>query len=290
MDRTAAPPLSPRLELIRAVLTLVFVLCISMLLQLAVVSRFQHRAAQGQAFAKFRAELANGTAPIGPTDEAGRLLEPGRGVAYLEIPALDLKEVVAEGTTSGVLFDGPGHRRDTPLPGQIGTSVVMARRASYGGPFHDAARLPKGAAITVTTGQGVFHYRVIGVRFEGDPAPPPAAAGGSRLMLVTASGRPYLPDGVARIDAEIDGSPVVGPARVISTAGLPAEERAMGVDARTLWALALWLQALIVLSVGAVWAWHRWGRAQAWVVFLPPLMLVGLAAAGEAARLLPNLL
>ena len=64
----------------------------------------------------------------------------------------------------------------------------------------------------------------------------------------------------------------------------------MGADASTLWALAFWLQALIVLTLGAVWAWHRWGRAKAWVVFLPPLLLVGLAASGEAARLMPNLL
>jgi hypothetical protein len=64
----------------------------------------------------------------------------------------------------------------------------------------------------------------------------------------------------------------------------------MHSDTRTLWALALWLQALIVAAAGAVWAWHRWGRAQAWIVFLPVLLLLSLSAAGEAARLLPNLL
>jgi len=48
--------------------------------------------------------------------------------------------------------------------------------------------------------------------------------------------------------------------------------------------------ALMLLSIGGIWAWHRWGHAQAWVVFLPPLLLVGLAASGEAVRLLPNLL
>ena len=64
----------------------------------------------------------------------------------------------------------------------------------------------------------------------------------------------------------------------------------MAADTRTLWALALWLQALIVVVLGATWAWHRWGRARAWVVFLPLLLLVGLYTSGEAARLLPNLL
>jgi len=39
-----------------------------------------------------------------------------------------------------------------------------------------------------------------------------------------------------------------------------------------------------------VWAWYRWGRPQAWIVFLPPMLFVGLGAAGEIVRLLPNLL
>jgi hypothetical protein len=64
----------------------------------------------------------------------------------------------------------------------------------------------------------------------------------------------------------------------------------MAADTRTIWVLAFWLQALIALALGAVWAWHRWGHAQAWVVFLPALTLVGLSASGEVARLLPNLL
>jgi hypothetical protein len=144
--------------------------------------------------------------------------------------------------------------------------------------------------IKVTTGQGVFNYRVLGVRRQGDPAPAALIAGASRLTFVTAAGRAFLPDGVLRVDADIDGKAVVGPARLLSASALLPEERLMAGDTHTLWVLALWLQALILLSVAAVWAWHRWGRAQAWVVFLPPLLIVGLAASAEVARLLPNLL
>ena len=37
----------------------------------------------------------------------------------MQIPAIGLHDVViVEGTDSGDLRDGPGHRRDTPLPGQ----------------------------------------------------------------------------------------------------------------------------------------------------------------------------
>jgi hypothetical protein len=176
------------------------------------------------------------------------------------------------------------------LPGQVGTSVVDGRRAAYGGPFSDLASLKKGTSLIVTTGQGVFTYKVLDVRVGGSPLPAAPAAGSSRLTLVTAAGRPFMPSGTVSVDADLVGQAVGGPARVVSTAQLLAEERPLAGDSRTLWALALWLQLLIALSVAAVWAWHRWGRAQTWIVFLPPLLLVGLAAAGEVARLLPNLL
>jgi hypothetical protein len=289
--RGDVPPLSPRLQLVRACLVLLFALTATLLLQLIFVSSLQGSAAQRQAFTSFRAELANGTAPTGPTTEAGRVLAIGTPVAFIEIPSIGLRQVVGEGTSASALLHGPGHRRDTPLPGQIGTSVIFGRRAAFGGPFSRIAELTDGALIKVTTGQGAdFTFHVIAVRRDGDPVPPVAARGAARLTLVTAAGRAFFPEGVLRVDAELNGQAVVGPARLISAAGLPAEERLMAGETRTLWALALWLQALIALSIGAAWAWHRWGRAQAWMVFLPALLLVGLCVSGEAARLLPNLL
>ncbi len=286
----STPPLSMRLQLVRAVLLLVLVLSLTLVVQLMFVSHLQHSASQRRSFDSFRSKLAQGTAPVGPVDEAGVALPIGSGVAYLEIPSLDLDEVVLEGTSSSVLFSGVGHRRDTPLPGQVGTSVVLGRRGSYGGPFWDLGDLRKGDPIKVTTGQGEFTFNVIATRRDGDPQPPPLARNGARLTLVTAAGTPFMPNGVFYVDADIVGEPTGGVARAIAPAALPMDERAMGTDSSTLWALALWLQALIVLSVGAVWSWHRWSRPATWIVFLPPLALVGLAASGELARLLPNLL
>jgi sortase A len=288
-DIVDLPPLSPRLQFVRAALVSALFLSLTLLLQLVVVSRLQHSASQDRAFDRFRADLAKGTAPIGPTDNEGRELRAGTPVAYLEIPAIGVKEVIGESTSPSVLFSGPGHRRDTPLPGQVGTSIVYGRRAAFGGPFARINELSEGDIITVTTGQGEFRFKVRGVRREGDPVPEPLEPGTGRLLLATAAGLPFLPDGVLRVDADLDGEAVGGPARVISVAELPAEEQIMGDDARTLWALALWLQALLAVALAAVWAWHRWGRAQAWIVFLPPLLLVGLLASDEAARLLPNL-
>ncbi|MEI6402112.1 MAG: class E sortase [Actinomycetota bacterium] len=287
---TEIPPLSPGLNTARTVLVVLFVLSLSLLLQFSVVSGLQHSAAQGRVFDLFREQLAAGTAPIGPTDIDGVDLEIGAPVAFLEIPSIDLREVVVEGTTSRALLDGPGHRRDTPLPGQIGTSIVFGRRAAYGGPFSRINELTPGTLVRVTTAQGTFDYSVIGVRADGDPLPAAPAANVGRLMLVTAAGRAYLPDGVIRVDAELLQGAVGGPPRFATAATLPDDEQALRGDPSTLWALVLWLQLLILLALAAVWSWHRWGRAQAWLVFLPPLLLVGLAVAGEIARLLPNLL
>ncbi len=284
------PPLSPRLQLVRAMLITLLALSGGLLLHAAFVSGLQASATQQRLYDDLREQLAAGTAPIGPTDSAGDEVSIGTPVAYLEIPKIGVEHVVVEGTTGAAMLDGPGHRRDTPLPGQIGTSVILGRRGLYGAPFDGLRELRQGDLITVTTGQGKFEYRVTGLRVDGAPLPPPPAAGEGRLLLITAAGNRFLPDGLLRVDATLDGTAVGGPARLISTAALPDRERAMGTDTSTLWALVLWLQALIAVAVGFVWAWYRWGRPQAWLVFLPPLCFVALGAAGEIARLVPNLM
>lgn len=284
------PTLAPRLRMARATLAFLCIIAQSLLLQLVLVSTVQQRASQQRAFEAFRSELAQGIAPIGTSGLNGRPLVHGSPVAYLEIPSIGLKQVVVEGTASSDLFTGPGHRRDTPLPGQPGVSVLMGRKAAYGGPFKEIERLRPEAMIHVTTGQGRFDYRVTGVRREGERVPPAPAAGAGRLTLVTAAGRAFVPSGVARVDADLVSPTVSGASRPIDGSSLPAAEQVMGADTGTLWALALWLQALLVVVLGAAWAWHRWGRARTWAVFLGPLAFVGISASGEAARLLPNLL
>jgi sortase A len=284
------PPLTPRLQLVRAATVVVLVLMAGLVMQLAVVSDLQHRASQERAFAEFRTQLAEGTAPTGPVDFENHVVPNGEPIALLEIPTIGLEDVVVQGTSPSDLFIGPGHRRDTPLPGQFGTSILMGRRAAYGSPFGSIGDLVEGDLIIVTTGQGAFEYRVIGVRKEGDPVPPPAAADSARLVLATADGRAFLPSGVLRVDAKIDTPPVGGQPRLVTDDTLPGAERFMGTDDRTLWVLVLWLQGLLGLALAVVWAWHRWGRPQTWIALAPPLAVVGLGAAGEVARLLPNLL
>ena len=77
---------------------------------------------------------------------------------------------------------------------------------------------------------------------------------------------------------------------MVKVSALPRNEQLMAADTTTLWRLVFWLQALLVVVLGIVWAWHRWGRAQTWIVFFPLTALVGLLSSAEAVRLLPNLL
>jgi LPXTG-site transpeptidase (sortase) family protein len=265
-------------------------LAAGLVVHLLLLSGLEHRSAQQRAYDRFRYELAQGTAPVAQTERSGQLVELGAPVALIEIPSLHVREVVGEGTMGSVLMDGPGHRRDTPLPGQAGSSVILGRAAAYGGPFKHLHELQPGATITVTTGQGVSKFSVIGRRGSGDPAPPPVASGKGRLVLVTATGLPFVPGGVLRVDADLDTQTFPTPASVIPSGSLPNSEQPLGTDTSTLWALVLWLEALVLVAVGMVWSWHRWGRHQTWIVLAPLAVLISLYVVNEFMRLLPNLL
>lgn len=167
------------------------------------LSHLQHEVSQQQLSNQFREQLALATAPVSEGDQDLILLANGAPVALLSIPDLGITEVVVEGTDAASLKKGPGHRRDTVLPGQAGVSVIMARAAAYGGPFGNIQSLQPGTRLSVITGQGYHVYSVIGVRYAGDPGPAEPAEGVGRLVLETARGGPYTPDGVLRVDAQL---------------------------------------------------------------------------------------
>jgi hypothetical protein len=258
-----------------------------MVVQLAVLSPLEYRSAQVSLLNQFRTEVALGTAPLGPVGQDGHLLPLGTPVALITAPAIGLRAVVLEGTTSSVLAKGPGHARDTVFPGGPGTSVLLGRASAYGGPFGKITQLRPGQVIVVTTQVGTSRFRVFRVRPAGAKVRT-IPAGTSRLTLGTASGPSYAPSGVVWVDAAKVGTPLAG-ASASSVQLLPGE-KPLATDTSTLWALFLWLEALAVLLAGAVWTWRRWGRAQAWIVFTAPMLLVWTYIADQIARLLPNLL
>ncbi len=269
---------------------MVAVVVAGLLANLVGLSQLQHVIAQQNLRSAFTESLAAGTAPVSEGDYNNVLLADGAPVAQLRIPEIGLDETVVEGTSSGVLTQGVGHRRDTVLPGQAGVSVLFGRANAYGGPFGRIGRLPVGTTFTVITGQGEQTFRVLDVRYAGQPSPSPVMAGQSRLVLVSAKGAPYMPVGVVRVDAELISPVQAAGARQTTENLLPMAQRELAIDTSTVWALLFALQFLVVAEIGAVWSWRRFGGARTWVVFVPILLLSGLLVADQLTRLLPNLI
>jgi len=255
-----------------------------------VVGHIRHSRDQQTAFDNLRAGLDTVTAPVNQTDDEGRLLPMGTPLGVLEVPQIGLREVYFEGTTSGVMQSGPGHRRDTAMPGQAGASVIMGRKAAFGGPFNQIGELRPGMAFWVWTGQGRVAYRVTGVRHSKDPAPAAVAAGQGRLTLVTATGDDYLPDDVLRVDAALVTAVQQSGPRPVTSLDLPPSELAMHAEP------GAWLDVLIralllfVLALAATGAQLRWGRWQTWIAAGPALLALGISLAEQLVRLLPNLM
>ncbi len=283
-------PLTPVQATGRSVLALMAALVLAFIFHFLVLSHIEHLASQQQLSDSFRSQLSEGTAPVSEGDFNDVLLADGAPVAVLTIPRLGLYEVVSEGTSSGVLKSGPGHRRDTVLPGQAGVSVVMGRATAFGGPFARLQSLQPGDRFDVRTGQGASTFEVLGVRYAGDPTPPAPVKGESRLILITARGGPYVPTGVAYVDARLVGTAQPAGARQTTSLTLAPQDKPLATDTSTVWALVFALQFLIVAEIAAVWSFRRVGAQKTWIVFVPVLLLASLFVADQVTRLLPNLL
>ncbi|GAA2743577.1 sortase [Kitasatospora cinereorecta] len=301
----APPPEPPRLpvvarprrrvlpdgpQLLGAALAILAALLIGLVLELGPLGSLKHLRDHETGYAELRESLAKGTTPIGQLDRDGKPVEPGTPVALLEVEQLGLREVVREGTGGGVLQSGPGHRRDTPMPGQAGTSVLLGRQAGYGGPFGELGDLRPGETFRVTTGQGPSVFRVLDTRRVGDPVPPAARSGAGRLVLVTGSGPDFAPTGTLVVDADLVTDVRPANPRPFGPDALPTSETAMGADEGAWIPLVLWGEGLVLAAVGLALAWARWGLRPTWIVGVPVVTALALAVADQVARLLPNLI
>lgn len=252
-----------------------------------VVSALEENHHQGVLYSKLREQLAAATAPVGGA------ITPGSPVALLTMKSAGLRDVVVvEGTASGDLMKGPGHRRDTVLPGQSGASVLYGRATMFGGPFGDIASASPGDTITLTTGQGVATYTVTGVRRAGDPLPQPLREGGGRLTLVTADGSGWRSGWASNravyVDADLKGDPFPAPSGRPTV--VPKAETALQGDPSALYTLVFWLPLLGLVAVLVVWIGQVWGRWQTWLVAVPVVLAALWGVSETAVRLLPNLL
>ncbi|GAB7007083.1 sortase [Nocardioides sp. AN3] len=290
-DLRRAVPLPSETTMLRVsgwAMMLFVVLLAGFVAHLTLMSHLAEQRSQRLLYGQFRADLAGGTAPVGQVDVNGALLRPGMPVALLRIPALGLTQTVVEGTSSRTLLDGPGHRRDTPLPGQQGVSVVYGRQAAYGGPFRAIARLVPGDRITTVTGQGTATYQVSAVRRAGAKvAALPAKAG--RLTLVTSAGSIFSSDRVVRVDADLVGIAKPAPQPVLRLGSLSRAEDPLGTDPSGWLPLFLLLELAIAAGAGLLWSLRRWGRWHTWIVAAPVVLALGAQIAKQVVVVLPNL-
>lgn len=289
--RAARPSRAPRPEDdtvagVTSGITMVALVTCWVLLQMLVLGGLSHQRSQDLLYGEFREQLANLTAPIGLEP-----IEPREPVALIEAPTIGMDEVVVEGTAAGDLLAGPGHLRNSVLPGQDGTSVLMGRGASYGAPFGDLGDLKAGDPITITMGQGVKTFTVLGVRRAGDPEPQPRPSGTARLTLVSAEGEGRFaalsPGEVVYVDAEAPDAFGVGGTR---PSAVPDEELPMQDDqSAALPLLALSLALLLALTLGVVAARQRYSVLLVWVVASPLGIALAWQTTDVVMRLLPNL-
>ncbi len=128
--------------------------------------------AQNRLEDEFAQLLAEATTP--PTTNAGTVTtgvvppvtapsRPTKALALIRIPTAGVSDIVVDGVSASALRQGPGHVRETPLPGRPGNSAIAGHRSSYGAPFGDLDRVRKGDTVEVTTIEGQFVYTVTGV-------------------------------------------------------------------------------------------------------------------------------
>lgn len=286
------PPRGPRpatpdgVSVVVTAMVMVGVVAGWFLLQVLLLGGLSQARSQQVLHAELRQELAAQTAPTGVD------VTPGDPVALLAIPTLGLRQVVVEGTSSGDLMTGPGHRRTTVLPGQAGVSVLYGRSTTYGAPFHDITLLRAGDGIEVVTGQGEFVYRVDGVRRAGDPLPGALPPGGARLTLVTTEGGGALaalsPGQTVYVDATLVGEAATAPGG--RPGAVPKAEEALAGDPGVLPVLALLLQVLLLAVAATAVALRRLPGRAVWVIAVPVLVACAWATTDVAFQLLPNLL
>jgi sortase A len=230
---------------------LVFVLALSGLV---------HQRSQAGLVRRFRNELATQRAPIGGA------IPNGVPVAQLDVPAIDVHEIVVQGTSSGITRAGPGHLAASVLPGQTGNAVIAGRRIGYGGPFSRLAALRPGDRILATTGQGRARYTVVGSGTSPSNRVRMMMPTSRKLLTLVTSDPPLLADRYRYVVARLDSKPFAptGHASRVERVDL-----GLTGDPAVLATLFVWLLFAALVGVGAVEAFRRLPAACAWLIAAP---------------------
>jgi sortase A len=251
---------------------------VGFLLFVAYFSALPQQRAQAALQTRFDTAVGDAEAPL------GGIIAAGYPVARIDIPSIGVHQIVVEGTTADRLKSGPGHLPTSPLPGQIGNSVIVGHSIAYGGPFHDISSLKSGAKITVLTQQGKFTYTVKDrSRVNATDTKVFAAAADNRLTLVTSGD---LFDSTRTVVvAKLVGKPAPAPGGRPATLLGVEEGLAGGGGAGP--AILGWLEVALLAGVVAFFAYRRLPRASAWIITTPIILVALWLFYSAIARVLP---
>ena len=84
-----------------------------------------------------------------------------RGEMIIEIPSIDVKAAIMEGTTRELLKQGPGLYEVSPLPSKDVNNVCIAgHRTTYGAWFRNVDKLKEGDHIILSFNEKKYVYKV----------------------------------------------------------------------------------------------------------------------------------
>jgi len=97
----------------------------------------------------------------GPVEQDYGAIAPGQGIAAIRIPKIGLITYVVAGSGRPQQSIAVGHVSTTPVPGQLGNSVLVGDRTSHVAPFEDLQDLVAGDQVEIETILGgTYVYRV----------------------------------------------------------------------------------------------------------------------------------
>jgi sortase A len=87
-------------------------------------------------------------------------LQDGHAIGRIKIDRIGLNMVVVQGTDTASLEKGPGHYRNTPIPGQPGTVAIAGHRTTYLAPFRHIDQIQEGDEVRIEMPYAAFTYTV----------------------------------------------------------------------------------------------------------------------------------
>ncbi len=106
---------------------------------------------------KLQAEWEQQAATVGSPGQAQ--ISQAEMLTRVIIPKINMDAIVVEGSSRRALSEGPGHMKETAMPGEIGNAVITAHRDTF---FRHIYELIKGDQIQVRRNGQTFTYAVTG--------------------------------------------------------------------------------------------------------------------------------